>query len=171
MKEVYYTNPLYPGRVAKVVCSDDLSELEFVLNKGDSYLVVDDDKSNSIPVKVELDYFNCLSFDDMSKPTKVIVDIELAKIKFMERIRSDRDKKLQETDYELTLATNYGYTELLPEIMDDKRVLRDLPDTIDLSLVKSVEDFYRITPVELEIDYRSKYESLRESIKNRKSKS
>lgn len=70
----------------------------------------------------------------------VSVDLQKARKVKMANIRALRDKKLKELDIE-TMKGN--------DVQPQKQVLRDLPDTLDLTQITSVEALKEFVPDEL----------------------
>ncbi len=65
------------------------------------------------------------------------------------RIRSKRDKKLQALDIDYMIATEKGDSAAIRRIAEEKRVLRDLPATIQPKLdeCKTIEELKAISPL------------------------
>ena len=101
---------------------------EQVIPKGVPFVIMDAD---AVP---EDRYFrNAWDLDD----TEITVNLEKAREIQMDNIRRARDEKIKELDLE-TLKGN--------DVQKEKQRLRDLPQTIDLSAAKTLDELKSIWP-------------------------
>lgn len=86
------------------------------------------------------DYYFREAWTDDNDTDTVDIDIERAKDIHMNKIKKVRDRLLKELDIE-TLKGR--------DVQDEKQVLRDLPQTVDLSTVQTPEDLKAIIPAQV----------------------
>jgi len=108
--------------------------LEF--NKGD--VVCAEDPTNRMT--------SCWAFDDETNPTKVVLDIEQVKARFMKDMRERRNIKLAHLDQAAILAMSMEQKDNVAEINRQKQILRDLPSLINLDNAKTLDDFEPLIP-------------------------
>lgn len=89
-------------------------------------------------IPTERDFRN--AWTDTKAGMTVDVDVEKAKGIHMDNLRGIRNKKLEALDIE-TLKGN--------DVQVEKQVLRDLPETIDLSGITTAEELRNFLPEEL----------------------
>lgn len=80
------------------------------------------------------------------------VDVDMPKAReiHMDRIRQSRDKALVVKGREYMIADEKGHTADKQAIAAEKQVLRDLPQTFDLSVAKTTEELVTAWPAELD---------------------
>jgi hypothetical protein len=96
-------------------------------------------------------------FDNPDAPKKVIVDLELMSMFFLEIFKEIRIDALNKLDSLQMRAMVRSKHDVVTEIEADKQVLRDLPKTIDFSNVKDTNDIIGKMPKSLMVDYDAKY--------------
>jgi hypothetical protein len=80
---------------------------------------------------------------------KFEIDMDKAAAIHLERIREARDAALVALDTQTIMAVGKGDTEALQAVEAQKQVLRDIPQTIDLSKAQLPEELAAIWPEEL----------------------
>ena len=90
-------------------------------------------------------------FRDACEDTGAIIEVNMpkARIIHMDRIRQVRDKKLADLDVPFTRAVESGDTLEQARIATEKQVLRDIPQTFDLTVDTTPETLKAAWPVEL----------------------
>lgn len=78
---------------------------------------------------------------------KVVEDRKKCEDIHMDKIRAVRNKKLEELDQEV--IKNIANLKELKKIEAKKQVLRDIPQTLDLSKAKTLNDLKALRPIEL----------------------
>tara|TARA_Y100000310_G_C20676365_1_gene813308 strand:- start:1272 stop:1823 length:552 start_codon:yes stop_codon:yes gene_type:complete len=93
-------------------------------------------------------------FDDDKNPTKVVIDIDVAKKEHMFNIRTVRNQYLQWWDEPHRIAEWKNDTKLVDEISKSKQKLRDIPNGLkkDLAAAKSVSDVQAVRPTDLPVN-------------------
>lgn len=77
----------------------------------------------------------------------VVVDMAKARAQRMEEIRIERNSLLKKTDVDLLVSQERGTEKEIQDIKTVRQALRDLPQSIDLSLVATPEQLESFTPV------------------------
>lgn len=98
-------------------------------------------------------------FDDYKKPTKVLFDMDLVRMFFLDMYRSVRSEKLSDLDALQLRALTKGMSDVVSDIEKDKTLLRDLPKTV-MNKIAGLDCFYKVNkeiPQEILIDYNEKY--------------
>lgn len=80
---------------------------------------------------------------------KVRVNMDKARVIHMNRIRKVRDKVLADLDIETIKALGQGDKIIMDAVEGQKRRLRNLPQTFDLSKAKTPEELQTLWPDEL----------------------
>ncbi len=78
------------------------------------------------------------------------IDVEKAKEVWKNKIRSTRNKRLQDLDIEWMKAMEKGQTTIASAISADKQVLRDITKSEELTKAKTVEEIKAFWPKILE---------------------
>ena len=86
--------------------------------------------------------------DDLPTDT-VDVDMSKARKIKMTQIREDRDAKLESLDAEYLKALEKGDTKVLDAVALNKQQLRDLPQTVNLDVIKTPDELKTFVPKEL----------------------
>lgn len=127
--------------------STDVEVLDWIIAKdvpdGREHRIVD--RAN-LPVDR---YFRNAWTDDNNTDT-VDVDMEKARNIQMTNIRKVRNEKLQALDIATMKALSLGDSEQATDIESQKQVLRDIPQTFDLSVYETPEDLKEAMPEELQ---------------------
>lgn len=110
--------------------------------EGLSYRIVD---KSIIPTDRE---FRNAWTDDFPGP-QLDVDMNKARDIWMDKIRVQRNKKLKELDTSFMLALESGDTVAQGNIAAEKQVLRDIPQTFDLTIAVSPAALKALWPAEL----------------------
>jgi hypothetical protein len=80
------------------------------------------------------------------KNGKVAVDMPLARIEKMARIRAARDKRLEETDREFIVAQKRKDNAKMAAAEAKSQILRDIPQTVDLNVIQTPEELEAFEP-------------------------
>lgn len=102
-----------------------------------SHRVIDD---NELP---QDDYFREAWEDNNAA---IVVNMPKAREIHMNRLRVDRNAKLEELDVTYMRADEAGDTELKDSIAAQKQQLRDMPETFDLSVYETPEELKAAIP-------------------------
>jgi hypothetical protein len=78
---------------------------------------------------------------------KVIVDMERARAIRMDEIREDRAIAFETLDIEYIRATEKDDSKSKAQIVALKQLLRDIPQTFDLTVAKTPEELEKLSPV------------------------
>ncbi len=90
------------------------------------------------------------AWTDDTPGVKVDVDMPKARDIHMDKIRVARDKKLIDFGIEQIIAAEQDDTVKLDLIKIEKQVLRDLPQTFDLTIATTPEELKALWPTELQ---------------------
>ena len=166
MNTFFYTNPVIPDRVAKIVTDLTVDELTKIgIFESNTKFVI---YNNEIDADLEQKFFNTIKFDDSNDPTTVIIDMDHAKSIRLEEIREKRNALLAVLDTE---ALKYMTKPDIITVIDaDKDMLRDLPEKVTFAKVKEARDLLSVIPPELEVDYAFKYKTLLNKINKKAAK-
>lgn len=93
-------------------------------------------------------YFRNAWTDD--NPTDTVdIDMEKARSIHMDKIRKARDKKFKEMGFPVKLDTDLEAAVIPKQTRDKLQALRDIPQTLDLSVAQTPEELKAIMPEEL----------------------
>jgi len=76
----------------------------------------------------------------------VVVDMGKAQVSQMNDIRIVRNNELSKKDKEIYLAEDKADTNLITTLRDERQILRDIPQTFDLSTATNPEELYALWP-------------------------
>lgn len=140
---IMYSNP--DGSVSIVYPTGEVP-LEIILAKD-----VPNNASNvtkSLKINVPQDrYFRNAWKQNLDK---IEVDMEKAKVVHMGNIRKVRDQELSRLDVEWTKKAAQKKNQESDDIEAKRQVLRDLPQTFDLSVAKTPDELKALWPIGLE---------------------
>lgn len=153
MNKIFYTNPVYPSKVALIVTEKSIDELRGlgILTDNSNYLIN--------PVEGELMTYriSCVKFDNTDTPTALLFDVDQIRIVYVEEVRKLRDGILSTLDYLQQRAIATGNTDATSAIENDKVILRNLTDNMDYTNITEIRHIYTRLPAEVLVDYKDKY--------------
>lgn len=161
MNIIFFNSPIGTNKIRFTISDKKLDFLikEGVIPKESATLIKKYSDNLSDMDRAFLAHIDKVVFDDYKKPTKVMFDMDLVKMFFLELYRTARMEKLTELDGLQLRALTKGMTDVVTEIEKDKIALRDMPKTI-MSKIADLDCFYKVNkvlPQELMIDYNEKY--------------
>lgn len=153
MTVFYFTHPVYPERVAKIIT--DLSVRELVKNgvfeKQTQYLTIEPDQILDCDLDGKL--FDFYEFDMLYNPTSIVINLDRVRVYRTEQLRFLRNNTLSLLDNFMVRAIGSNNLEALGLIEADKEVLRNLPDRFGLSELDSAKGIMDFVPEGLKIEY------------------
>ena len=156
MNKIFYTNPVFPNKVALIVTDKSTDELRQlgILTEDSKYLIN--------PVEGELMTYriSCVKFDNPENPTALVFDVDAIRQAYIEQIRTLRDPILDTLDYLQQRAIATNNTQAVASIEADKEILRKLTETVDYSNITEIRHLYTRIPPELLVDYKEKYSNV-----------
>ena len=160
MTTIFYNYDKSTTKLATIVTEktpDELIEMD-VIPEGAAYLSVPDLTDNITDEDERIKYTEILycSFDDYTKPTKIVVDYEAIIASLMEDLKPVRDNIIIRLDYLKTKALASSKDTVATEIDGDITALNNCL-TVDLSNYKKAADLKDYAPDILAIDYDLKY--------------
>lgn len=161
-KIIYYPNPVVEGRLATIITEKPVQELikQGIIKESDKYISkVYNPENTDIEYVLTLTHSEFLKFNSAKKPTEVVVDTKYVQEYYLTRLRELRIKILDQLDLIQIRALGKGLTKVVQEIEADKEVLRNLPATVKVKEILTINDFESILPEEILIDYEAKYRS------------
>ena len=116
------------------------------------------DENSSEELRTLTSFPDRCEFDDIKKPTKVVVDIELIHSFVLTEIKEARNMCLTDLDRVQVRYMAMGDAKTVASIESDKQKLRDLPDTLDFSKAKTYSESMLVGNIPaLTEDYKVKY--------------
>lgn len=161
MKTIFYNHPIGTPKVCFTVSDKSVTELkkEGVIPKKSvsvSYDLIDENSSEEL--RTLTSFPDRCEFDDIKKPTKVVVDIELIHSFVLTEIKEARNMCLTDLDRVQVRYMAMGDTKTVASIESDKQKLRDLPDTLDFSKAQTYSESMLVGNIPaLTEDYKVKY--------------
>lgn len=154
--KIFFDNPVFKGKVAYTDTELSIEELKKmqVLADDTKFLI---NPEHDILMITEI---SCVKFDNLDNPTKLVVDLDTLHATFLEKIRLKRDPVLSALDKLQTTALSKSNLTVAAQIEEDKNVLRNLTDTIDLTTITEIKHLYTRVPAELLVDYSDKYANI-----------
>ena len=163
MNIVFFNAPLGTNKISFLVTEKTVDALkkEEIIPKTSATLIKKYNKNLSEQDQAVLTHIDKVVFDDYTKPTKVIFDLDLIRMFFLDIYRAARADIFSTLDTLQLRAITSGKSELVKEIEADKEILRNLPDVV-FSKIEKLDCFFKINkiiPNELLVDYNEKYRS------------
>lgn len=159
MKTIFFNYPLGTPKVAIISTNEKVSKLisDGIIPKGAGYIEKDYiDKNSNREDWSMVGMPEYLKFNNVKKPSRVEWDMELVQVYILSLIRNQRSMALNMLDTLAMRALTKGLTDVVTEIEADKDILRNMPDTVDLSKATSYWTAYEAVPNYF-IDFDSKY--------------
>jgi len=161
MKTIFYNHPIGTPKVCFTVSDKSVTELkkEGVIPKKSvsvSYDFIDENSSEEL--RTLTSFPDRCEFDDIKKPTKVVIDIELIHSFVLTEIKEARNMCLTDLDRVQVRYMAMGDAKTVASIESDKQNLRDLPDTLDFSKAQTYSESMLVGNIPaLTADYKVKY--------------
>jgi hypothetical protein len=156
MNKIFYTNPVFPNKVALIVTDKNTDELrQLGILTGDSKYLL-----NPVEGKLMTHRISCVKFDNPVNPTSLVFDVDAIRQAYIEQIRTLRDPILDTLDYLQQRAIATNNIEAVTSIENDKELLRNLTVTIDYTTITEIKHIYTKIPPELLVDYKEKYSNV-----------
>jgi len=161
MNIVFYTYPENTSKVAFTITDQSVDQLkqQGVIPGSSATLTKPYDEHIKSEEYAMLVHIDKVSFDNKTTPTKLIFDLEMLSMFYLNEYRQIRENVFKILDMYQLRAMVESKKEILDEIQIDKQILRDMPDNLDFSLAKSASEVLRVIPTSLTIDYEEKYRS------------
>jgi hypothetical protein len=161
MHIVFFNNPIGTQKLNFVTTDKSVTELknEGIVPKKSITLVKKYNPKMDFKEKALLVHIDKTVFDNYQTPTKVIFDLDLIKMFFIDFYRSAREDIFKKLDALQFRAMISGKQDVVSLIENDKIALRKMPADVS-KRISSLTDFFeinKIIPDILLIDYDSKY--------------
>jgi hypothetical protein len=159
MKTIFFNYPLDTPKVAVISTNQKVSKLvaDGIIPKGAGYIekdYIDENSSREDWSMAGMPEY--LKFNNVKKPSRVEWDMELVQVYILGLIRNQRGMALNMLDTLAMRALTKGLTDVVAEIEADKDILRNLPNTVDLSRATDYWTAYEAVP-DAFIDFDAKY--------------
>jgi hypothetical protein len=156
MNKIFYTNPVFPNKVALIVTDKPVNQLiEMEILTPTSKYLINPEEGELMTYRI-----SCVKFDDVDNPTALIFDVDAIRQAYIEEVRKIRDDILSTLDYLQLRAIATNNTEAVTNIENDKELVRNLTDTIDYTTITEIRHIYTRIPPELLVDYKEKYSNV-----------
>jgi hypothetical protein len=160
MKKIYYyIDKNSPELVLCTISTESWDEISKKLGLSRADLVVEKIIEPNLPTEeyLKMYYMQYLRWNQSN--TDIEIDVDKVQIAFLEELRKERSKKLEELDILAIRAISKNLIEVAQEIDADKQILRDLPLTFNFKFIDTLKKFWSLKPPELLVDYYDKYKS------------
>jgi len=160
MKTIFFNYPIGTPKVCFTVSKLSIKELEKagVIPKGVatvSYPFIDE--NSDIEMRALTAFPDRCEFDNLNKPTKVQLDMDLMNSYILSEAKAARAEYLNMLDKLQIRALVKNKTEVINSIEADKQALRDLPDNADFSAATGYRSAYDSIPLDAFTDFEEKY--------------
>tara|TARA_R110000796_G_scaffold52160_6_gene123033 strand:+ start:58 stop:546 length:489 start_codon:yes stop_codon:yes gene_type:complete len=161
MKTIFYNHPIGTKKVCFTVSEKSVTELKkegVIPHKAVSvsYDLIDENSSEEL--RTLTSFPDRCEFDNMKKPTKVVVDLELIHSFVLTEIKEARNICLTDLDEVQVRYMAMGNADKVASIEADKQTLRDLPNTLDFSKATTYSESMLVGNIPaLTEDYKVKY--------------
>lgn len=164
MKTIFFNNPIGTEKVAFTVSNESVAQLKSagIIPKTATTVSYDFiDENSDLDLQALITFPDRCVFDNIKKPTKVLLDMELINYFYLTEAKEARNRCLQILDELQIRALCSNKTDVVVLIEADKEKLRNLPDTIDFTNATNVEDSYNSIPASQLVPehYKTKYEA------------
>lgn len=164
MKTIFFNNPVGTEKVQFTVSNDSVEKLKATGiipkdSKTVSYPMINEDSPREM--KYLTAFPDRCTFDNMENPTEVVIDIELINSFWLSETKAARLECLEVLDKLQMRALLSNRQDIVSQIEEDKQMLRDLPEKINLADVKTAEQGLNLIPIsDLQSEvYQYKYEA------------
>jgi hypothetical protein len=161
MNIIFFNNPVGTKKINFLVTEDSVDDLknEGIIPKKSAVLVKKYQEDMNDKERAILVHIDKVEFDDYKNPTDVIFDLDLVRMFFIEVYRSVRKETFKTLDSLQIRAIVSGKHEIVESIEQDKKILRDMPNTV-IKDIENLDCFFKINqviPKNILIDYGEKY--------------
>jgi hypothetical protein len=164
MKAIFFNSPIGTKKLAVTLTDNSVKDLmeSDVIPKNSSYLSFDvKDPENLDPgLRLKIMHVDKVIFDNYTSPSKLLLDMEMMTIGFLEYLRDVRSAILLQLDNLQVRALIADKRDIVSQIETDKQKFRDFSDIILTKNYKTTEDFLNIFPDIFFVDYNEKYGSI-----------
>lgn len=162
MKTLFYTNPVFPEKLAFTQSLDPISDLTMLgaITSDTPQLLLEsfDPTVNEEDAAVAV-FLNCIVFDNNETPTRLVVSPVLLKLQYVDILRMRRESVFTILDRLHITAISKSKIDVAADIESDKQLLRDITDSVNYDNITTLQDLLMLVPAELSIDYAEKYNS------------
>lgn len=160
MNIIYYNYPEGTKKLAFTITDKKVKELKEIgaIPQSSVTLIkkVKDIKAEEMAKRVHID--KCV-FDSYEQPKAILFDMEMMRMYYLELYKGIREEAFAILDNLQIRALSTGRHEVVSEIEEDKRILRDMPKLVNFKGAKTAMELSRIYPPMLLVDYEEKYRS------------
>jgi hypothetical protein len=159
MNIVFFNNPVGTKKICFTTSDESVAKLKQigVIPKKAVTLVKQYSDNPSPSERAILTHIDKAVFDNYTKPTDVVLDLELIKLFFINVFRDMRQDSFSVLDRMQLQAMVTGKTDVAKLIENDKLALRNIPSTLDYSKCTTFFDVNKVIPPEITVDYEEKY--------------
>jgi hypothetical protein len=159
MNIVFFNKPIGTKKICFTASKESVAELKQmgVIPQNAVTLVKQYPKDLTPHDQAILTHIDKTEFDNYTKPTDVVFDLDLIKVFFMNMFRDMRQDSFAVLDRMQMQAMVTGKTDVAKLIENDKLALRNIPSTLDYSKCKTFFDVNKVIPQEILVDYQEKY--------------
>lgn len=164
MNIIFFNNPIGTNKINFTVTDKTVDSLkdDGVIPKNSVTLTKKYCEQMDQSEKAILVHIDKTMFDNYANPTRVIFDLDLVKMFFLDVYRLAREEAFKTLDILQLRAMIDGNKDILAKIEQDKIALRNMPDDV-IRKTEGLDCFLKINKVIPEIllvDYNSKYECI-----------
>lgn len=159
MNIVFFNNPVGTKKVCFTASNESVAKLKQmgVISQNAVTLVKQYPEDLAPQDQAILTHIDKTKFDNYTKPTDVVLDLDLIKLFFVDVFRDMRKDAFTVLDRMQLQAMVTGKTDVAKLIENDKLALRNIPSTLDYSACKTFFDVNKVIPPEIAVDYEEKY--------------
>jgi hypothetical protein len=161
MNIVFFNNPVGTKKINFLVTEKSAANLkrEGIIPKKSAVLVKEYNENMSDKERAFLAHIDKVEFDNYENPTVVAFDLDLIRMFFIDIYRGVREETFKTLDSLQVRAMMANKPEIAASIEEDKRILRDMPDTV-MKEIEKLDCFFKINqvvPKNILVDYKEKY--------------
>lgn len=162
MNIVFFNNPIGTNKISFIVTDRTVNSLKRsgIIPKNSVTLIKEYNEQMDQSEKAILVHIDKTMFDNYENPTKVVFDLDLVRMFFLDVYRFAREEVFKTLDTFQLRAIIHGNTDVLAKIEEDKIALRNMPDDV-FKKIEGLDCFFKINkviPDILLVDYNAKYE-------------
>lgn len=159
MNIVFFNNPVGTKKINFTVSNESVAKLKqnSVIPEKAVTLIKQYPEDLAPHDQAILTHIDKTEFDNYTKPTDVVFDLDLIKLFFINVFRDMRQDSFAVLDRMQLQAMVTGKTDVAKLIENDKVALRNIPNTLDYSACKTFFDVNKVIPPEITVDYEEKY--------------
>jgi len=156
MKKIYYYYDPRDSKLLSIITDKSWQELSKELDLSSVHHYIE--KEINLNHFTTEDYLKIFMVEYLEiRGNDIVINPNKLKVGYLEVIRDLRNKSFAELDILALRAIGQSNLGLSQHIENDKKRLRDLPDTFNFAAINTLKDFVSILPAELQIDYNDKY--------------